>query len=108
MTKISKYLKTKETIIEDPNLSIRELVEKAVEDGISLAYANLYNADLYEANLKGAYLKGADLKGADLKGANLEGANLKGADLGRADIEEIKINQDQKDDLLEALSVKII
>ena len=51
MTKIINW-KTKETIIEDDNLSIRELVEKAVKDGIPLAYADLYEADLRDADLR--------------------------------------------------------
>ena len=38
--------KTEETIIEDENLSIKELVEKAVREKISLEYADLYEADL--------------------------------------------------------------
>jgi len=91
MTKIINW-QTKETIIEDPNLSIRELVEKAVEDGISLAYADF----------SGAYLVLADLGSADLRGAKFEGADVRGAYLGG-----VKINQDQINDLLKALDVKI-
>jgi hypothetical protein len=44
--------------------SIKELVEKAVKDGV----------DLYGADLEGAYLRYINLEGADLRGANLEGA----------------------------------
>ena len=42
--------KTKKIIIEDENLSLRELVEKTRKNGISLAYANLEGADLEGAN----------------------------------------------------------
>ena len=124
---------TGETIVEDENLAIRELVESAVKDGVDLAYAYLRGADLRGAFLKGAYLRGAylrgaylegaylrgaDLRGADLRFGYLKGADLRGADLRGADfegvrllitdIEEIKINQDQVDDLLKALGVEII
>ena len=70
MTKIINW-KTQEAIIEDSDLSMKELVEKAVENGISLVYADL----------RGLYLVLADLEDADLRGAKFEGANLKGADL---------------------------
>ena len=60
--------------------SIKELVEKAVEED-----ANLRGADLIGANLRGANLIDADLRGADLRDANLIDANLRGANL-REDI----------------------
>ncbi len=116
MTKIINW-KTKEVIIEDNDLSIKELVEKAVKDKISLAYANLRGACLFEADLRKANLKEANLKdvnliyadlcGADLYEANMRDADLYGAFLGGADISGIKINQDQKDNLLKALGIKI-
>ncbi len=56
MTKIINW-KTKETIIEDSDLSIKELVEKANKDNISLSYANLRNANLCGVNLGGIKLR---------------------------------------------------
>lgn len=107
ITKIINW-KTEEVIIEGKLISFKHLVERAVDDGISLAYADLQNAylddaylcdaDLRGANFERAYLNDVDLTGADFTGANFEGAYLRG----------IKINQDQIDDLLKALGVKII
>ena len=66
---------------EKENNTIKETVEKAVEEG-----ANLGGADLEGANLGGAYLGGAYLEGANLEGAYLEGAYLGGADLRGANL----------------------
>ena len=78
MTKIINW-KTKETIIEG-DLSLKELVEKAVRDGIGFNYANL---------------RGADLKGANLRYANLRGAVLRGAKLNK-EIEGLKENRNKE------------
>ena len=124
MSKIINW-KTNQTIIEDSNLSIKELAEKAVKYKkykISLAYtvlisanlegANLegtclYKADLKNANLKEANIEDTDLVDADLRGADLRHAKLKYANLEDANIRGIKINKDQKDDLLKAMGVII-
>ena len=71
---------------EKENNTLKDTVEKAIENRANLGGANLKGADLYGANLKGADLYGANLEGANLKGADLYGANLKGADLGGADL----------------------
>ena len=72
--------------------TIRELLEKTVEEGANLEGAYLEDAYLKDAYLKDAYLKGAYLKDAYLEGANLkdaylEDANLKGANLEGAYLE---------------------
>ena len=77
---------------EKENNTLKDTVEKAIENRANLGGANLKGADLGGANLKGAdlygaNLEGANLKGADLYGANLYGANLKGADLYGANLE---------------------
>ena len=82
---------------EKENNTIKETVEKAVEEGANLGGADLEGANLggaylggaylEGANLEGAYLEGAYLGGADLRGANLAGAYLEGADLEGADLE---------------------
>ena len=99
---------------EKENNTLKDTVEKAIEEGANLegaylegAYlrganlegadlegadlegANLRGADLEGADLEGAYLRGANLRGANLEGANLEGANLEGADLEGADLEGV-------------------
>ena len=95
MQLLHRYTST--VIFEAEVKTINELVELAVRQGVSLAYANLegaiiYRAILYRANLEGAILEGANLEGANLyrailEGANLEGANLEGAILYRANLE---------------------
>ena len=97
--------------------SIKEVVEDAVGNGISLAYANLedanlenadlryanlgnanlynanlynaylVNANLYNANLYNAYLINAYLWNATLRGANLVNANLLNANTEKANLE---------------------
>ena len=58
-----------EVIFEYDCETIKELVEKAVKQKVSLFRANLREADLREANLYGANLYEANLYGADLFGA---------------------------------------
>ena len=74
---------TNETIFEYEG-TLKEAVEEAVRQGISLKYADLRDANLEGADLKGANLRDADLRDADLNNANLEGAHLSGADLNSA------------------------
>ena len=71
---------------EKEDNTLKETVEKAIEEGANLEGANLGGANLEGADLGGAYLGGADLGGANLGGAYLGGANLEGADLGGADL----------------------
>ena len=77
---------------EKEDNTIKETLEKAVEEhtnlyGAYLKGANLYGADLYGANLECANLESTNLKGANLYGANLKSANLYGANLERANLE---------------------
>ena len=74
---------------EKGNNTLKDTVEKAIEN----------RADLYGANLKGADLGGADLYGANLGGADLYGANLEGAYIYFSDNEidiENKIEEFEK------------
>ena len=71
-------------------------VKWALENKVSLAYADLDSADLRGANLsgvnvRGANLKGADLRGADLYGTNLSGANLSGVNVRGADLRDVNV-----------------
>ena len=56
--------------------SIRECVEEAVRQDVSLADVNLHGEDLRDVQIPGAHMPGADLTEANLWGANLRGANL--------------------------------
>ena len=100
--------KNREVLFEhdDKDNSIKETLELAVKNrvtlsgadltdvdltdttlsGADLTYTNLSKADLRRANLSRATLSGANLwlanlRGADLRGADLTDANLSGADL---------------------------
>ena len=75
--------------------TIKEAVEKAVDEEADLSKANLSKAnlswaDLSWANLSWANLSWADLSWADLREADLSWANLSGADLREADLREAK------------------
>ena len=77
---------------EKENNTLKDTVEKAVEEGADLTRADLTGVDLRGAylrgaNLRGAYLRGADLTGVDLRGAYLRGAYLRGASLTEANLE---------------------
>ena len=61
-------------------------VQYAVENRLSLRWADLRKANLRKANLRGADLRKANLREADLSGADLSGADLSGADLRWADL----------------------
>ena len=66
--------------------SVKEAVELAVRQGISLANANLAFKDLANVNLKGANLEGTDFTGTNLMWVRLEGANCKGANFAGANL----------------------
>ena len=75
MIKIRNW-RTSAVIFEGEYPTIKDAVEAAVKQGVSLA-----SADLEGADLRGADLEGADLTGANLRVADLTGANLRVADL---------------------------
>ena len=79
---------TEEVIFEheEEENTIKKTVEKAVRDGVSLAYADLSYADLANASLANASLAYADLANADLANADLAYANLAYADLANASL----------------------
>ena len=80
------YSITGETLYQSSHQSLKEAVEAAVADGVSLKNANLAYADLSDANMKHASLRNANLHNANLRRANLRGANLRGADLHNANL----------------------
>ena len=76
---------------EAENATIKDAVEKAVKEKVSLAaadlrYADLRYADLRYAYLSSAYLSSANLRYADLSSADLRYANLRYADLPYANL----------------------
>lgn len=85
--------RTGEVIFESDNefSTIKDTVEEAVRQGISLHKADLRCAYLRCAELYGADLSCADLSGAHLHWANLNNVNLSGADLTRADLSRVDI-----------------
>ncbi|WP_396195949.1 pentapeptide repeat-containing protein [Flavobacterium sp.] len=71
---------------ESENATIKDAVEKAVKEKVSLLSADLRSADLESANLYSADLRSADLESANLYSADLRSANLRSADLRSADL----------------------
>jgi len=71
---------------ENENATIKDAVEQAVKEKVSLKYANLRWADLISADLRSANLISADLRSADLRWANLSSADLRWANLSSADL----------------------
>lgn len=66
--------------------NIKDVVEEAVANKVSLYSANLEGVDLSNADLQYARLGYANLKNANLERADLGSANLKLADLERSDM----------------------
>ena len=113
---IIRYKHTNEVIYKSNHKTMKETIEKAINEGAVLTGADLTGADLRRAVLTDAVLTGADLTGAvlrravltdavltdavltdadltdadltdaDLTDAVLRGADLTGADLRRADL----------------------
>lgn len=83
--------KNLEPLVFEEATTVKEAVEYAVRNGISLkgadlsdtdlSGADLSSADLYKTNLRNADLSGADLTNADLSCTNLHDSDLTGADL---------------------------
>ena len=81
--------KNLEPLVFEEATTVKEAVEYAVRNGISLQGADLSNADLSDADLECACFRNTDLSGADLTGTDLSDtdlreANVFGADLSRA------------------------
>ena len=71
---------------ECKNNTTKKTVEKAVREGISLAYAKLSYCDLSNINLSSVNLEHADLTFANLSGTDLRNANLSNAILFYANL----------------------
>ena len=77
---------------EKENNTIKDTVEEAVRQKVSLYRASLNGASLDGASLYGASLDGASLNGASLNRASLDGASLYGASLYRASLDGASLN----------------
>ena len=84
---------TGEVIFECEAETLKEVVEKAVKEGIDLRNADLRKANLSEANLSKADLWDADLSGTNLRDTDLSYANLWNADLRKADLRDADLNR---------------
>jgi hypothetical protein len=71
---------------ENENATIKDAVEQAVKEKVSLEFADLRSADLYSANLRSANLRSADLRSANLYSVNLYSADLRSANLYSANL----------------------
>ena len=79
-------------IYEAENATIKDAVEKAVKEKISLSFADLYSANLSSADLSSANLSSADLRLANLSSANLYSANLSSANLSSANLSSANLS----------------
>jgi hypothetical protein len=77
---------------EAENATIKDAVEQAVKEKVSLYLANLSSANLYLANLSSANLYLANLSSANLYLANLSSANLRSANLSSADLSSANLS----------------
>ena len=85
-------LEATEGTVEAPgNIPTRKEVERAIEQGRSLAMAKLQGADLLGATMQYANLQSINLNGADLRHADLWGANLQKANLQRANLQNVNL-----------------
>lgn len=88
---IIRSTKENEIIFQSSAPTIREAVEEAVRNRVSLKNANLKDADLRHANLDKADLSNANLSNAALSNASLADANLTDADLSNATADGINL-----------------
>ena len=72
------------------NATIKNAVEQAVKEKVSLRSADLRSADLRSADLRSADLHSANLRSADLRSADLRSADLYSADLYSANLRSVK------------------
>jgi hypothetical protein len=90
-----------EVIYTSSKSTIKEAVEEAVANGISLAFADLSNTNLSDADLSDADLRFANLYNTNLSYADLECAKFYGKGGKR------KLKQEQVPDFLKALGFEI-
>ncbi len=67
------------TIFQGKYDNIKECLEHAIKENISLSHINLKNQNLSNANIDGCHMPYANFCGANLTGANLSEANLSGS-----------------------------
>lgn len=79
-------LSTDKKVLYESDKPLKEALEEAVAEGVSLKFAQLDGANLAGANLSRANLHGANLTEANLAEANLTGASLCTARLRYADL----------------------
>ncbi len=114
MSKIINYI-TKEIIIEDEGLDMKELVEKAVKEKISLEYADLHDEDLsyndyINGDFRGCNFMGCDLSTADFSNCDLSNAcfwdtDIKGIKLDGAILKSAKFDKTAKDYILNTIGI---
>lgn len=78
---IEIQIKNKEPLEFEEAKTVKEAVQRAVKNGISLEGSDLSNEDLSGTNLSGADLSGTDLSETDLTGTYLLNADLSGANI---------------------------
>ena len=80
---------------EAENATIKDAVEKAVKEKVSLSYSNLSYSNLSYSNLSYSNLRGSDLSNSNLRGSNLSNSdlsnsNLRGSDLSNSNLSNLE------------------
>jgi hypothetical protein len=78
------YHRDQSLLYESTCRSLRECVEEAVRNSVTLDGVNLAYADLSEIDLDGAHLHDASFESANLTGANISEASLKGCNFRKS------------------------
>jgi uncharacterized protein YjbI with pentapeptide repeats len=101
-------------IYEKDVTTIKECVESAISEGVSLINADLSKSDLKNctlfrgnctlSTLSGALLLGANFEQCNLYGVDFTEADMTGADLTRANLHDVTLTQAQVDSLGVGLS----
>ena len=87
-----------EEVLHEHGETLKECLEHAVINLLSLTGAELNYAELNDAKLNGAKLNGAKLSGAELNYAKLIGAKLNGAKIGTTSFKHADMRNCNRDD----------
>ncbi len=82
-----KHHHTDKVLFEGQFESLKEAVEQAAQDNVSLDYADLQHSSFLNANLDNVRMRHSRLKGSNFMGANLSESDLEGSDFSDASLQ---------------------